>query len=214
MQNYFGNKLVIGIVAAAAFAAGIYFGVDRQKKPASILVQDRVITVLPTAKDLRAFDLVTGDGKPFNQQSLREKYSLVFFGYTSCPDICPTTLSVLGRLYDQLEKQSQSHDMQVVFVSVDPDRDQGDKLQQYVTYFNKNFIGVSGDEKQIANFAGQLSASYEVMKKGKSENYGVNHTGLLFIVNPAGKFAAILSPPHEAELIESRIRLLKQLEKR
>lgn len=206
--------MVIGLVAVVAFAAGIYIGVDRKPKPATILVQDRVITVLPAAKELHAFELVTGYGKPFNLDSLREKYSLVFFGYTSCPDVCPTTLRVLAQLHDRLEKANQHRDIQVVFVSVDPDRDKGKKLQQYATYFNKHFVGVSGDESQIANLAGQLGASYEVSKHGASGDYGVSHTGLLFVINPAARFAAILSPPHEVELVESRIRLLRQLEKR
>lgn len=206
------NSIAIGAVAIAAFTTGIWFGLDKPQQSGSIMIQDRVITVLPTPKVLEPFQLRAGDEKPFTLESLKGRYSILFFGYTSCPDICPTTLQVLGQLYTNLQKKNGVRDLQVVFVSVDPKRDQPKKLLEYVKYFNANFAGVSGDPEQIAKFAAQLGAAYEVLDDGKSKNYGVNHTGLLFITNPEAQFAAVLSPPHEADLIESRLDLLKQLE--
>lgn len=207
------NGLAIGIVVVLAFALGIWFGIDKQDEPARIIVQDRIITVLPKPKMLNPFLLQTATGKPFTLESIQNKYTILFFGYTSCPDICPTTLHVLRKMYDKLEKTGEDKGIQVVFVSVDPGRDKPEKLQKYVSYFNKKFIGVTGSAKEISKFANQLSAAYEVMDYGKTENYGVNHTGLLFITNPKAQYAAILSPPHESDLILSRLKLLKQLEK-
>lgn len=209
------NTILIGALAILAFGIGIWFGTHRQDAAQPpVIVQDSVITVLPKPKKLKEFVLQETKGTPFTLASLKNHYSIVFFGYTSCPDVCPTTLLVLSRLYKKLEQAGESKDIQVVFVSVDPKRDNAKKLEKYVSYFNKAFIGVTGKAEQIAVLAGQLGASYKVNDQGKSDNYEVDHTGLMFVVNPDGEFAAILSPPHDADLIRSRLKLLKQIEKR
>jgi len=206
------NKVGIGVIAVLAFVVGIWLGTRNDHKSGQVIVQDRIVTVLPKARDLQPFRLMTADGKPFTAESLRNKYTILFFGYTSCPDVCPTTLKVLGDLYTNLEKKNQQQDVQVVFVSVDPRRDKPGVLKKYVGYFHKNFTGVTGDKAEIANLAKQLGASYEVLDDGKSDNYPVNHTGLLFVTNPDARYAAIFSPPHEADLIESRLDLLRKIE--
>lgn len=206
------NIALIGIIAVLAFGSGIWLGIRGQQSPDTVLVQDRVITVLPRPAQLKPFRLVSTDQQVFTEESLKNKYSLLFFGYTFCPDICPTTLQELGLLYDQLKKKNRHQDVQVVFVSVDPKRDKPEVLKKYVGYFNKDFIGITGDAGQIANLARQLSAAYEVLDDGKTENYGVNHTGLIFVTNPDGRYAAILNPPHQPELIESRLDLLRQMD--
>lgn len=206
------NTLLIGIIAVLAFGTGIWLGNRGQQTPDAIIVQDRVITVLPKPVGLKPFHLVTADQHAFTVDSLKNKYSLLFFGYTFCPDICPTTLQELGQLYSQLKRKNKHQDIQVVFVSVDPKRDKPEVLKKYVAYFNKDFIGVTGDANEIHNLARQLSASYEVLDDGKTENYAVNHTGLIFVTNPDARYTAILSPPHQPDLIESRLDLLRQLD--
>jgi len=209
------NAVVISGIAILAFGIGIWFGVKRDDASQSkVIVQDSVITVLPKAKSLKEFSLQDANGNPFTATSLANRYSILFFGYTSCPDICPTTMQVLGQLYKNLEQAGESNQYQVVFVSVDPGRDDANKLKKYVEYFNKAFVGVSGRPDQIAALAGQLGAAYEVHADNKKSDYGVDHTGLLFVTNPNSEFAAILSPPHEADKIRSRLDLLRQIEKR
>ena len=99
-----------------------------------------------------------------------------------------------------------------MFVSVDPRRDTPDRLEKYVTAFNAKFIGATGQKEQISNLARQLGASYEVEDNGKSKNYGVSHTDIIFVVDPDARFAAILTPPHQASRIDSRLALLRQVE--
>jgi len=209
------NAVVIGGIAILAFGIGIWFGVKRDDANQSkVIVQDSVITVLPKPKSLKEFSLQDANGNPFTTASLASRYSILFFGYTSCPDICPTTMQVLGQLYKNLEHAVKSNQYQVVFVSVDPGRDDANKLKKYVEYFNKAFVGVSGRPDQIAALAGQLGAAYEVHDGNKKSDYGIDHTGLLFVTNPNAEFAAILSPPHDADRIRSRLDLLRQIEKR
>lgn len=209
------NTALISSIAVLAFGIGIWFGVMREDGSQSrVIVQDSVITVLPKPKKLEDFSLRDGDGKPFTLASLSNRYSILFFGYTSCPDICPTTMLVLAQLYKGLEQSGNNKDIQVVFVSVDPKRDDAKKLKKYVEYFNETFVGTSGQPAQIAALAGQLGAAYKVHDQNKGSDYGVDHTGLLFVVNPDAAFAAILSPPHDADMIRSRLKLLRQIEKR
>lgn len=204
--------IVIGIIAVSAFAAGIWIGFGGRNQSALPIVQDTVITVLPKARTLKPFELKTGTAQKFNLDSLEGKYSLLFFGYTSCPDVCPTTMYELKKLYSILEKDKQQKTYQVVFVSVDPRRDTPARLEEYVTYFNKSFIGATGKKTEIANLARQLGASYEVNDDSKSEDYSVSHTGVIFVIDPDAQFAAVLTPPHQASRIESRLALLTQVE--
>jgi len=212
MQSKPVKIVIIAIVAITAFAAGIWFGFGRQKPSAIPIVEDTVITVLPKAKALKPFQLQTGTGEKFDLGSLKGKYSLLFFGYTSCPDVCPTTMFQLEKLYSILEKDGQQQNIQVVFVSIDPRRDTPDRLQKYVIAFNKKFIGATGQKEQVSNLAHQLGASYDVEDDGKSKDYSVSHTDVIFIIDPDAQFAAILTPPHQASRIESRLALLMQVE--
>jgi protein SCO1/2 len=204
--------ILITLIAVSAIAAGIWLGSGGRGKSALPIVEDTVITVLPKAKPLQPFRLQTGAGKEFDLDNLKGKYTLLFFGYTSCPDICPTTMYEMKKLYAMLEKDKLQNSYQVVFVSVDPRRDTLRRLEEYVAYFNKSFIGATGADEQIATLAKQLGASYEIEDNGKSKDYSVSHTGVIFVINPGAKFAAILSPPHQASRIESRLVLLAQVE--
>ena len=207
------KTLVIVVVAVAAFGAGIWFGIAGPGKTALPIVQDTVITVLPKAKPLETFSLKTGAGKPFNLERLKGKYSLIFFGYTSCPDVCPTTMYELKKLYGLIKQDKLQMDYQVIFVSVDPRRDTPERLQKYVVAFDKDFIGATGEPGEIHRLARQLGASYDVEEGSEGKGYSVSHTDLVFVVDPEARFAAILTPPHQASRIETRLSLLRQVEK-
>jgi protein SCO1/2 len=206
------KALFIATIVLTVFAAGLWFGIGDRNKTAIPIVQDTVITVLPKAKTLKPFSLQTATGQPFTLENLKGKYSLLFFGYTSCPDVCPTTMYQLGKLYSSLGKSNLQKDYQVVFVSIDPRRDTPDRLEKYVVTFNKRFIGATGQKDQVSSLAHQLGASYDVEDDGKSKDYSVSHTDVVFIVDPDAELAAILTPPHQASRIESRLALLMQVE--
>lgn len=207
------KKLSIAIVITAMFGAGLYLGMIKQNdKQLKLLMQDSVITVLGEPKALGEFSLRDHDGKVFDRSRLRGKWSLLFFGYTNCPDICPTTLATLNQLHSRLGKKANLvDDMQSIFVSVDPGRDEIKKLKKYVVYFNKDFIGITGSKEQLAKLAKQLGAYYEVLNKGGKKAYAVNHTAAIFIVNKDADYIGVMSPPHDTAAMALRIEMVKEL---
>ena len=102
--------------------------------------------------------------------------------------------------------------IQFIFVSVDPNRDTAGKLKQYVDYFDVTFLGVTGDNAQIANLAGQLGAAYQVAITPDVENYPVYHTTAVFLLDPQARYHAIFTPPLDAEAISRRFKVLRELE--
>jgi len=137
------------------------------------------------------FKLVNQDGKPVDQRLLKGKWSAVFFGFTYCPDVCPTTLQTLGAAVDQLGPKGK--DLQIIFISVDPERDTAPKLKAYLASpgFPKGIIGLTGTPDQVKAAAKAYRAYFE--KDGTGESYLVNHTSLIYLMNRDGKFSRVLA---------------------
>lgn len=162
-------------------------------------------------KTLETFELVDQNGTLVNDQIFKDKWSFVFFGYTSCPDICPTTLHVLNTVMDMLGKQSGSGlDVQTVFVSVDPARDTTEKLSEYMDYFNKDFIGLTGDKEGIDNITQQFGAGYMMEEETSPGHYAVGHTSAIFLVDKAKNLVAAFSLPHYPETIISQYQAVRE----
>jgi protein SCO1 len=207
-------SLMITGVALVAILAGAWLAdVYREHDSRAMLLPDQVITLLPDPKPLTAFALIDDKNRVFDLARLKGKWSFVFFGFTYCPDVCPTTLAVLARARENIAKNTVgAEDIQFVFVSVDPNRDTASKLRQYVEYFDASFLGVTGDNAQIANLAGQLGAAYEVAITPGMENYSVYHTTAVFLVDPQARYHAVFTPPHDAEAISKRFKVVRELE--
>ena len=144
----------------------------------------------------REFNLVDHDGKPFTAERLKGKWTLLFFGFTYCPDICPTTLGTLNKLYAELEKKGKAADLQIVLVSVDPARDTSAKLRDYVHYFNPAFIGARGEFMDTQKFATDLNAGFTKVP-GMGDNYLIEHSGNIVVINPYGHYHGFFKPPFD-----------------
>jgi len=162
--------------------------------------------------ELVAFDLVDHTGKPFQYKDLKEEWSLIFFGYSKCPDVCPTTVFKLTEIYRILdEDKAIKQQPQVIFVSIDPDRDKPETLKEYLTAFNPEFIGVTGTLDEIKKLTAKLSVYFQ--KIGDDEEnylYEMNHMAGLFLTNPDGKLVASFKPtatPKELSLDVKKILL-------
>ena len=206
--------IMMTIVALAATLAGIWLAAsDRENTSRAMLRPDRVMTVFPDPKPMRAFALTDHQNRVFDLSRLQGKWSFLFFGFTHCPDVCPTTLAELARARDDIARNSVgAEDVQFVFISVDPNRDTAGKLGQYVTYFHTTFLGVTGNDAQIAKLAAQLDAAYQVAFTPGMENYPVYHTTTVFLVDPRARYLAMFTPPLDAEAIAKRFKVLRELE--
>src|SRR6516162_1116112 len=147
---------------------------------------------LVPAKEAFDFHLVDQNGKAFELSQLRGKAVLFSFGFTHCPNVCPTTLSDLAKVYRALPEQDRQK-VQVLFVSVDPRRDQPAVMKNYVPYFDESFIGLTGTEPQIAEAAKAYGAFYEIShNEGEhQDNYSVNHSAFTYLITPNGKWKLI-----------------------
>ena len=147
---------------------------------------------LVPAKEAFDFRLMDQNGKPFRLSQLRGKAVLFSFGFTHCPNVCPTTLSDLAKVYRALPEQDRQK-VQVLFVSVDPRRDQPAVMKNYVPYFDESFIGLTGTEPQIADAAKAYGAFYEIShNEGEhQDNYSVNHSAFTYLITPNGKWKLI-----------------------
>jgi protein SCO1/2 len=185
----------------------------RENGSRAILLPDQVMTLLPEPKPLTAFAFTDHENRVFDLSRLKGRWSFLFFGYTHCPDVCPTTLATLARAHENMAKsKTGAEDVQFVFISVDPNRDTAGKLKQYVTYFDATFLGVTGESAQLGNLAGQLGAAYQVAITPGMENYPVYHSAAVFLVDPRARFHAVFAPPLDAEGISRRFKVLRDLE--
>ena len=140
------------------------------------------------------FSLVDHNGEAFNLSNLKGKWTLVFFGFSHCPDICPITMAKLGQVYKNLNSDIRDQ-TQIIMVSVDPARDTPEKLAEYVPFFNPDFIGVTGEFRQIMGLTQNLNIAF---RKVMLENdYTVDHTGNIALINPYGHYNGFFKPPFE-----------------
>ncbi len=206
--------IMITAVALAAMLAGMWLAATyRENDSRASLLPNRGMTLFPDPKPLTAFALTDHQNRVFDLSRLKGKWSFLFFGFTHCPDICPTTLAVLARARDKIAKQTAgAEDIQFIFVSVDPNRDTISRLKQYVGYFHETFLGVTGDDTQIGNLAGQLGAAYEVSITPGLKNYPVIHTAAVFLVDPQARYHAVFTSPHDADVISRRLEFVRVLE--
>lgn len=162
-----------------------------QSNPAELL--DAGIVLLPQSRALPALTLVNQDGEAVAANQLKDEWSLLFFGYTFCPDICPATLAQLRQLQTQLPEQTRAR-LRVVMVSVDPNRDTPAQLTQYLNYFDAGFQGLTGEASALQKFANAVSIPYIPADTSK-ENYTVDHSGNLVIIGPDGTQRGFIRAP-------------------
>ena len=153
-------------------------------------------TLLPTPIPITDFTLTDGDGQAVSLSDFRDKVVLVYFGYTFCPDVCPTTMADLGRVQRELDDAGES--IQVLMITVDPQRDTPELLADYVTHFHPTFKGLAGTKQEIDGAAEQFGVFYEAHEGSEASGYLVDHTARVFVVNQEGAYE--LSFPFETSV--------------
>lgn len=167
-------------------------------------------TLLPFAKAVADFELTDHKEKPFTRENLKGKWSFAFFGYTHCPDVCPTSLAMLAQVMKKLEKDGTLNTLpQVVFVSVDPERDTPELLEKYLPYFHPDFIGLTGDPQQLLVLTRQLGILYGKAPGDSTDDYLVDHSAAIILFDPDGNFRALFGVPHDPGLISQEFVAIK-----
>ena len=154
-----------------------------------------------------------GPKGPFTNNDLTGRWSFMFFGYTQCPDICPTALTLMKDVKSMLAVKAAvppAPTFQVVFVSVDPRRDTDQLLGEYMAAFDSPFIGVSGDDAALSPLTKNLGVYYQRNDGANLQRYTVDHSAAIYLVNPQGRLAAVFSPPQEAAKVAGNFLRLAQ----
>ncbi|PID47614.1 MAG: electron transport protein SCO1/SenC [Proteobacteria bacterium] len=189
-------KRVLFIFSVIAFIAGL-FAVQQYLSPSSANSRHGNERVAPIAgKQFGGdFTLTPNDGKPVSLSDYRGKVVVLYFGYTSCPDVCPTSMALIGSAMKSLST-SEVADVQGIFISVDPERDTADRLMKYAQYFHKNFVGTTGTPEKVRQVAKQYGSYFTKVESGSALSYLMDHTSSIFIIGRDGQF--ISAQPHGA----------------
>lgn len=203
----YGTIFLAVIWLMLAVAAVLYF------RPSATTIPEELMGVLrPGPKQIQPFNLVDQNNKPFKLDHMKEKWTFMFFGYTFCPDICPTTMTALTGTVSKLKNNPEAaKDVQVVFVSVDPKRDSIEKLASYMGYFNKEFTAITGKRSELDALVSQTGAGYVIEPESAPGEYLVSHTSAIFLVNPDGELVASFSQPHYPATIAEQFEQIRAL---
>jgi len=190
-------RLVVFVIVA--FVAGLLLA-RLVTPPRSEPPRTERATVLSAPRALPALDLVDQDGRQMPRDFFAGHWTLVFFGFTQCPDICPTTLATLAQVRRELADLPAGEQPRVLLISVDPERDPPERLAPYVRFFDPAFLGATGSAEATAAAAAAFGVPYSRVEVPEG-GYTMDHGSGLFVVGPAGALVAYLSAPHEAATI-------------
>ncbi|GAA0854996.1 SCO family protein [Aliiglaciecola litoralis] len=186
------QQTLVGIVAILALIAGLYVAVVIAPPG-----ETKYLSEYPQARALPDFELYDQNGESFNNSHLLDHWTLAFVGYTFCPDICPTTMAELKKIYPELSNIESEFPVQVWFLSVDPARDTAERLNQYVNFFNPDFIATSGEHRQLFPLVRGMGMMYSMSDDMNDPNYLVDHSSSITVINPKGHVIGRFKPQFE-----------------
>lgn len=210
------SKNQIILAAALAAAIGVLFGITvaQQKKLAARELQAELKAATLYPEDFRPlapFRLTDHNGLTFDNSRLQGGWNLMFFGFTHCPDVCPLTMQILQTVDKEISAMAGAANPQVIFVSVDPERDTTERLRQYVVYFHPDFMGISGDHQNLQALTRSLGAFYTKVENTQlPDHYQVDHSAALFLLGPDGRVRALFSAPLQAQAIAQDLLTIMQ----
>lgn len=194
-----GRTLPTALILVVAFAAGLglwllseHFGTG---EPATT-----AITRYPTPRGVTEFQLTRSDAKPLTAADLKGHWNLFFFGFTHCPDICPNTLGVLRQVRAQLVQAGAADQVNIHFVSVDPQRDGPEVLGRYAAYYDPGFIAATGSDEELQRLTRSLGVMY-TREPAKDGQYNVDHSASIVVVDPQARLVGLFRPPLDAAAI-------------
>ncbi|PKG97688.1 SCO family protein [Paraglaciecola sp. MB-3u-78] len=186
------SRLQAGLIAFVALVIGVVLAINIA--PPSENNKTQHVNLYPQVRALPDFQLVDHNNQSFTSENLKGYWSLVFVGYTYCPDICPTTLAELNNVYPELQKIPTDFPVQVVLLSVDPKRDTPERLNEYINFFHPDFIAVSGEHSQLFPLVRAMGMMYSMSESTDNPNYLVDHSSSVVVVNPNAQVVGRFKP--------------------
>jgi len=197
MASRISTILIAVIAASVGLLAGWYFTVGKRVDAEALALVHTY--VYPSPRTLQPVKLTSMNKQSASLADFQGQWVLVNFGYLSCPDICPTNLSVINTVTKRWKENYPAYPVQVAHITLDPGRDTADRLKEYLGYFNPEFKGMTGSVENIRSLATQLNSVFEIGTADADGNYVVSHSDNLALINPAGEFVAAIKGPHTAE---------------
>ncbi len=188
----------IAVLASVAVGAGAAL-YERSHEPLVL----RSGTALPEPRTLPAFALVDQAGRPFDRARFEGRWSLLFTGFTHCPDVCPTTLALMA----ELNRRVARDDLQFVFLSVDPERDTPDAIARYIAHFDSKLVGATGARAEMERLTTGLGLA-QVRNPGAGDEYTVDHSTAFVLIDPEARLAGYFSAPHERDALAADLAAL------
>src|SRR5690606_16449241 len=192
------------LVAIVAIGAGMLLSRMLSESRSPALASG---TLLTPPRPLPPVELTDHHGQAFGLERLEGRWSLMFFGFTHCPDICPQTLGVLAQVEKRLADLPQRQRPQVLLVSVDPGRDTLEQLASYVAFFSPSFTGLTAAQSTLDDFTRAMGAPTAITPF-EDGGYTVDHSAAVFAINPSGALRALFSPPHSPQALAEDVRRL------
>lgn len=205
------DTVLLCVCFIAMVLGALLFSVTREPTLSPEALREQGVFVLPQPRELGPFQLTDARGGVFSNATLSGQWTFVFFGFTQCPDICPVSMSILGQAFRQLSDRDpeRAAQIQTILVTVDPERDDPATLKTYVQAFSDQFIGVTGQTLQLAEFARQVNVAFA---KVPDENggYTMDHSGHIVVINPRGHYHGFIKMPHTVDKVLAAYQALIQ----
>ena len=202
------KKMTLVAVVTIGLVAGIAAGVAMRINPETQELVLSSATLLSKPRLLPDFSLTTANATVINNETLKQQWTLVFFGFTNCPDICPTTLATLSRVIKLLGTPKNSLQPKILFVSVDPMRDTPEMIQDYVKFFNPSFEGATADTQTLQLLTRAMNVAYGYRPTENVDEYTVDHTSAVLLLNPEANLHALFTTPHKAGEMAADVRTM------
>jgi len=193
------------VLMAVATSLGLWLGSQPAKAP--VTAHYASFSQYPQPRALSAFSLDGSDGQPVDTARLRGRYRLVFFGFTHCPDVCPTALAAMRDIEKQLPAAKLEDRVGFVFISVDPERDDLKTLGDYAGFFSKSILAATADHPRLGALTRELGVLY-VREATTAPDYNVDHSAAVFVLDPEGRLVGRFSPPLDVAKIVADLTLL------
>lgn len=184
------KNIFLALIAVTGIAAGVWFA-NQFMAPQ----EPQYARLYPQARALKDVNLTDHNGNTIDAEWFRNKWTLTFVGYTYCPDICPTTLGELKGIYPQLKAMDSDHPVEVLFLSVDPNRDTVPRIKEYIEFFNPEFHAATAEHKFLFPVVRSMGMMYSISDSTENNDYLVDHSASVVVIDPNGNVMGRFTPP-------------------